>query len=183
MPCTLILGGARSGKSAHAEKLAEASGKQIVYIATAEIRDDEMSERIALHRERRNSSWITVEEPFALARTIEQWKAPERLILVDCLTVWLSNLLFSENREYPDVGKIVPPELFKEQRQKLLDLLTVSQADIVFVSNEVGLGIVPQGAISRWFADEAGRLNQAMAAQCEHVIFIAAGLPLKLKGG
>lgn len=182
MTRSLILGGARSGKSAYAEKLAEDSGKEIVYIATAQAGDTEMAERIARHRGGRSSAWITVEEPIRLAAVIEKWRAPGRLVLVDCLTVWLSNLLFSEAREYPDVGKIAPPAVFYEQREQLLHALAGRRDDLILVSNEVGLGIIPQGAISRWFVDEAGRLNQAAAACCDRVVFVAAGLPMQLKG-
>lgn len=182
MSRSLILGGARSGKSAYAEKLAEASGKEVVYIATAQAGDTEMTERIALHRQNRKATWVTVEEPLRLAAAIEHWRSPTRLVLVDCLTVWLSNLLFSEPKEYPDVGKIVPPAIFHEQRERLLDVIAASQDDLILVSNEVGLGIIPQGAISRWFVDEAGRLNQVVAARCDQVVFVAAGLPMTLKG-
>ncbi|MDB5775517.1 MAG: cobU [Herbaspirillum sp.] len=182
---TLILGGARSGKSAHAEALALASGKELVYIATAQAHDAEMAARIALHRERRTEKearWITVEQPLALGDALAQWCAPQRLVLVDCLTVWLSNLLFSEARDYPDVGRIDPPACFAEQRAAFLRALAQARGDVILVSNEVGMGIVPQGAVSRWFVDEAGRLNQAVAAVCERAVFVAAGLPMVLKG-
>ncbi|MFZ6648332.1 bifunctional adenosylcobinamide kinase/adenosylcobinamide-phosphate guanylyltransferase [Undibacterium sp. TJN25] len=182
---TLVFGGARSGKSAYAEKLAAASGKRVVYIATAQAGDSEMQARIALHRLQRPAAWITVEQPLVLGEAIRQHAAPDTLVLVDCLTVWLSNLLFSAQRDYPDVGKVVPPPAFAQQRDDLLQALQNlqnAQGGIVMVSNEVGMGIVPQGAVSRWFVDEAGRLNQAVAALCERVVFIAAGLPLALKG-
>lgn len=182
---TLVFGGARSGKSAQAERLAAASGKPVVYIATAAIGDDEMAARIALHRQTRQShyaAWETVEETLALGDTIARCSTPDKLVLVDCLTVWLSNLLFSENKEYPEVGRIEAPARFIAERERFLQALSQAPGDIVLVSNEVGMGIVPQGAISRWFVDEAGRLNQAVAAICERVQFVAAGLPLQLKG-
>jgi adenosylcobinamide kinase/adenosylcobinamide-phosphate guanylyltransferase len=183
---TLILGGARSGKSAHAEQLALASGKELIYIATAQAHDAEMASRIGQHRQRRDDNagarWITVEEPLALGAALTQWCAPQRLVLVDCLTVWLSNLLFSEARDYPAVGQIDPPACFVEQRALFLQALAQAAGDVVLVSNEVGMGIVPQGAVSRWFVDEAGRLNQASAAVCERALFIVAGLPMVLKG-
>lgn len=187
---TLILGGARSGKSAHAEQLALASGKELVYIATAQAHDAEMAARIELHKQRRiagNGSgddvrWITVEQPLALGGALAQWCAPQRLVLVDCLTVWLSNLLFSEQRDYPDIGRIDPPACFAEQRGLFLRGLAQAAGDVILVANEVGMGVVPQGAVSRWFVDEAGRLNQAVAAVCERAVFVVAGLPMVLKG-
>lgn len=182
MTCTLILGGARSGKSMHAEQLAGACGKEVIYIATAQAGDGEMAERISLHQERRNSNWKTIEEPVALGAAILQWSTPQRVLLVDCLTIWLSNLLFFEVREYPEVGAITPPKIFNEQRSQLLNAIEHAKGDVILVANEVGLGIIPQGAISRWYVDEAGRLNQAVAAKCQQVFFVAAGLPLKLKG-
>jgi adenosylcobinamide kinase / adenosylcobinamide-phosphate guanylyltransferase len=178
----LVLGGARSGKSAHAEQLAAASGKEVVYIATAQAQDAEMRARIAHHRAQRNQTWITLEEPLALGATIAHWGTPERLLLVDCLTLWLSNLLFSEARDYPEAGEIVPPARYQEERASFLQALEQAATDVILVSNEVGIGIVPQGAVSRWFVDEAGRLNQAVAARCEWVVWVAAGLPLSLKG-
>jgi len=182
MTRTLVFGGARSGKSAYAEKLAAESGKEVVYIATARAGDGEMSTRIAHHRQQRPAEWRTVEETLALANAIEQWAAPHRLILVDCLTLWLSNLMFSDGAEYPDVGDIALPALFHAERERLLQTLADCTSDVVLVSNEVGMGIVPYGAISRSFTDEAGRLNQAVAAICDRAVFVAAGLPLYLKG-
>ena len=185
MTRTLVFGGARSGKSSYAEKLAALSGKRVVYIATAQAGDAEMQARIALHRQQRPAGWITVEQTVELAGAIRQHAAPDTLILVDCLTVWLSNLLFSEQRDYPEVGQIIPPDSYAQQRGQLLQTLQNMQdiqGDIILVSNEVGMGIVPQGAVSRWFVDEAGRLNQAVAAACDRVLWVAAGLPLALKG-
>lgn len=181
MTRTLVFGGARSGKSAYAERLAIASGKPVIYLATAQAGDDEMRSRIAHHQTRRPAEWLTVEQPLALADAIAQYSRPDNLILLDCLTLWLSNLLFSEQIEMPDIGAITPPALFTEQRNLLLQALASCRGDLVMVSNEVGMGIIPQGAISRWFVDEAGRLNQAVAAQCEQVVWVAAGLPLYLK--
>ena len=204
MTCTLVFGGARSGKSAYAEKLAIASGKEVVYIATARAGDGEMAVRIARHQRQRPAEWTTVEEPLALAQALQQWCTPGRLVLVDCLTLWLSNLMFADGTAYPDVGEIALPERFHAERAALLAVLTRATAgptnaaaatlaggadpatdalgDIVLVSNEVGMGIVPYGAISRAFTDEAGRLNQAVAAVCDRAVFVAAGLPLVLKG-
>jgi adenosylcobinamide kinase / adenosylcobinamide-phosphate guanylyltransferase len=182
MTRTLVLGGARSGKSAHAEQLAADSGKSVVYIATAEAGDAEMTARIAHHRERRDQAWTTVEETHALGDAIARWSAPDRLLLIDCLTVWLSNLLFADGRAYPEIGAIVPPDCFHAQRAQLLNALEHAAGDVILVSNEVGMGVVPQGAISRWFVDEAGRLNQAVAARCDRAVLVVAGLPLRLKG-
>jgi len=182
MTRTLILGGARSGKSSYAEKLASESGKEVVYIATASDSDSEMAERIRHHRASRPAEWITVEEPLALGNQLLRWSAPERVILVDCLTLWLGNLLFSSSEEFPEVGTIALPALFHEQQDMLASALTRCSSDVILVSNEVGMGIMPVGAISRCFMDEQGRLNQAMAALCDRAVLVAAGLPLVLKG-
>lgn len=183
MKRTLIFGGARSGKSAYAEQLALASGKPVIYLATAQAGDFEMQQRIAHHQARRPEHWRTVECTTDLAQAILQASTPENLILLDCLTLWLSNLLFSENADYPEVGNITPPKRFAIERAAFLQTLENVPGDLIIVSNEVGMGIIPQGAISRWFVDEAGRLNQAVAARCEQVSWVAAGLPLHLKGG
>jgi adenosylcobinamide kinase/adenosylcobinamide-phosphate guanylyltransferase len=183
MSRTLVLGGARSGKSGLAERLARASGKDVVYVATSYAGDAEMSARIAHHRARRPAGWTTVEEATALAATLRTLCAPGRIVLVDCLTLWLTNLMFTTQREFPEVGPIDLPPLFVDERAALLDWLDAKSAgDVVFVSNETGMGIVPYGAVSRAFVDEAGRLNQDVAARCDRVLFVAAGLPLVLKG-
>jgi adenosylcobinamide kinase/adenosylcobinamide-phosphate guanylyltransferase len=183
---TFIFGGARSGKSAYAEQLAERlakeSGKEVVYLATAQAGDAEMQSRIAHHRRQRPSHWRTVEETLALGPAIERWSTPQRVILIDCLTLWLSNLLFAGDVQHPEIGEIVLPALFHEQRAHFLQALEAAAGDLIIVSNEVGMGIVPYGAISRCFTDEAGRLNQAVAAACERAVWVAAGLPLILKG-
>jgi adenosylcobinamide kinase/adenosylcobinamide-phosphate guanylyltransferase len=181
--CTLVLGGARSGKSAYAERLARDSGKEVVYLATSRAGDAEMAARIAHHRERRPAHWRTVEEELALASTLREVCAPGRLVLVDCLTLWLSNLMFCDGRAWPEVGEVTLPERFHQEHAALLELLDAGiDGDLVFVSNEVGMGIVPWGAVSRCFVDEAGRLNQAVAARADRAVFVAAGLPLVLKG-
>lgn len=179
---TLILGGARSGKSAYAERLAIDSGKEVVYIATATAGDGEMAARIAHHRTTRPPEWTTVEEPLALGNQLLRWASPERLILVDCLTLWLSNLFFTGGADYPDVGDFALPAQFDEQQDMLTSALGRLSGDVMLVSNEVGLGLTPMGALSRRFMDEQGRLNQAMAALCDRAVFVAAGLPLVLKG-
>ena len=194
MTRTLVLGGARSGKSAYAERLAVrlavrlaarpaiGSGKEVVYIATARAGDGEMATRILHHRQQRPSAWSTVEEPLALGDAVRHWCAPGRVVMIDCLTLWLSNLMLSDGVVHPDVGDIALPALFHAQRADFLDALENAGGDLVIVSNEVGMGIVPWGALSRSFTDEAGRLNQAVAALCEHAVFVLAGLPLALKG-
>lgn len=183
MSVTLVFGGARSGKSAYAERIARETGKEVVYIATSRAGDGEMAARIAHHRERRPAEWRTVEEELALARALREWCAPQRLVMVDCLTLWLSNLMFCDGRDYPEVGAVDLPACFHHERTALLDQLTEGlPGDLILVSNEVGMGIVPWGAISRSFADEAGRLNQAVAARADRAVLVAAGLPLVLKG-
>lgn len=182
MTRTFVFGGARSGKSAYAERLAAGRGKPVVYIATAQARDGEMNTRIAQHRQRRDPAWITVEETLSLGETIEQHGSPDRTILVDCLTLWLSNLLFCEEKTYPDIGPIEPPARYLLESRRFMQALERARGDVILVSNEVGMGITPQGAISRWFVDEAGRLNQAVAGCCEEAYWVAAGLPLRLKG-
>jgi adenosylcobinamide kinase/adenosylcobinamide-phosphate guanylyltransferase len=168
---TLILGGARSGKSALAERLAGDSGREVVYVATAQAHDDEMHDRIAHHRARRPAHWRSVEEPLALAEVLRLHAREDRCVLVDCLTLWLSNLLIDPE-----------PARFDRERDTVLELLPDLPGDVLLVSNEVGLGIVPMGALSRRFVDEAGRLHQAIATQCERVLFVTAGLPIALKG-
>ncbi len=183
MSRTFVFGGARSGKSALAERLAQASGKEVIYLATSHAGDDEMAARIARHQERRPPHWRTVEEATALAAALRRLCTPERIVLVDCLTLWLSNLMFSAHMDYPEVGPIDLTPLFTTERAALLDFLDEPAAgEVIFVSNEVGMGIVPYGAVSRAYADEAGRLHQDVAARCERVLFVAAGLPLALKG-
>lgn len=168
---TLILGGARSGKSALAERLAGAGGREVVYIATARPGDDEMAARIAHHRARRPAAWTSVEEPLALADALREHARAGRCVLVDCLTLWLSNLLLDANAA-----------CCARERDALLDLLPALPGEVLLVSNEVGMGVVPLGRLSRRFVDEAGRLHQALAACCERVLLVAAGLPLALKG-
>jgi adenosylcobinamide kinase/adenosylcobinamide-phosphate guanylyltransferase len=168
---TLVLGGARSGKSRYAEQLASNSELPVLYIATATALDEEMSARIAHHQTQRPTEWALCECPLQLAETLARESQKPQCILVDCLTLWLNNQLF----HYPQQDFSL---LFKQ----LIDSLQNSQAQIIFVANEVGLGIIPLGEISRQFVDEAGRLNQALAQRADTVFFIAAGLPLQLKG-
>lgn len=166
---TLVLGGARSGKSRYAEALLRDAGGG-TYLATAQALDDEMAARIARHRTERGDGWTTIEEPLELADALERGARAGRPILVDCLTLWLSNLM--------GAGRPAEPEA-----ARLITVLKTLPVPVVFVSNEVGLGIVPGNALARAFRDEAGRLNQAVAGAAERVVFMAAGLTLVLKGG
>lgn len=167
---TLVLGGARSGKSRYAERLVEAAAAAGTYCATAEPGDAEMSARIAAHRARRGAFWHTVEAPLDLVGTIAAEAAPERPLLIDCLTLWLSNLMMAER---------ALDQEFATLRAALRD----AAGPIVLVANEVGLGLVPETPLGRAFRDAAGRLNQEIAAIADRVVFMAAGLPLVLKGG
>lgn len=179
----LILGGARSGKSRYAEAQAAASGLAVVYIATAQAGDGEMQRRIAHHRERRPAEWACVEEPLHLAAALQRHAAPDVCLLVDCLTLWLSNLLFTGvAATQAEAGQALDCPLFAAETGALLATLPTLPGRIILVSNEVGCGIVPMHPVSRLFADEQGRLNQRAAAVCEEVRLIAAGLPLALKG-
>jgi len=167
----LILGGVRSGKSRVAERLAMASGLPVTYIATATAGDEEMRARIDHHRAQRPEAWQVVEEPLALAAALRAHAATGHCLLVDCLTLWLTNLLCSD-----DAGALA------REREALLATLPSLPGDIILVSNETGLGIVPADPLSRRFCDEAGRLHQVLAALCDRVIFTVAGLPQVLKG-
>lgn len=178
----LILGGARSGKSRLAERRAGESGLQVVYLATALALDAEMSRRIEHHRARRSPDWGLVVEPLELPAALRRHAAPDVCLLVDCLTLWLSNLLFAgDAAQQAEAGEAVRCERLAGATQELVDLLPRLPGRIVLVSNEVGCGIVPMAALSRLFADEQGRLNQRVAAVCERVTLVVAGLPLSLK--
>lgn len=178
----LILGGARSGKSALAEQRAAASGLAVTYLATAQADDGEMAQRIAHHQSRRPAHWGLVEEPLHLAATLRAHAAPERCLLVDCLTLWLSNLLFQgQAGQQVEAGLAADCPLLSGETAALIETLPTLPGHIVLVSNEVGLGIIPLGAVTRLYVDEAGRLNQRVAAVADQVSFVAAGLPLRLK--
>lgn len=167
MGLTLVLGGARSGKSRHAEELIEALPPPWSYLATGQAYDDEMAERIALHRARRSADWVTLDAPHDLAATLRD-VPPGRPVLVDCLTLWLTNRLLAE------------ADLTKESAA-LVEALAAHDGPVVVVSNETGLGIVPDNALARRFRDAQGRLNQMVAARADTVIFMVAGLPMKVK--
>jgi adenosylcobinamide kinase/adenosylcobinamide-phosphate guanylyltransferase len=174
-PITLVLGGARSGKSRYAERLVEAAAPHGTYCATAEPRDAEMMVRIAAHRARRHGGgkgafWRTIEAPLALAAAIANETAPDRPLLVDCLTLWLSNVMLADMPVEAEIAA-------------LHAALRDANGPIVLVANEVGLGLVPETPLGRRFRDAAGWLNQEIAALADRVVFVAAGLPLMLKEG
>jgi len=169
----LVLGGARSGKSRHAQARAEAlaaAGARLLFVATAQVLDDEMADRVARHRADRGLEWSTVEEPLDLGGVIRRESRADAVLLVDCLTLWCSNLMFADR----DVDAATAD---------LVAALADAPGAVILVSNEVGLGIVPENALARRFRDLAGRINQAVAAAADEVLFVAAGLPLTLKGG
>lgn len=165
---TLVLGGARSGKSSFAEALVQADGRRKIYVATATPGDDEMRARIAAHRGRRGADWRTIEEPLRLAQAVAREASDETVLLVDCLTLWLSNMMFAERD-------------LEAEAADLVDALERASGPVVLVSNEVGLGLVPDTPLGRRFRDAQGRLNQAVAAVVPRVAFVAAGLALELK--
>ena len=167
-PLTLVIGGARSGKSAFAEGLVTGSGRPRRYIATAEAWDDEMRDRIARHRADRGTGWITVEAPLDLVAALAAVRA-EEAVLVDCATLWLTNHLLADHDIAAETGR-------------LLAALSACPAPVVIVSNETGWGIVPENALARRFRDEQGRLNQRLAAEADLVVAVMAGLPMVLKG-
>jgi len=164
----LVIGGARSGKSRYGQRCAEKSGRKPVLIATAEAGDAEMAARIAAHKAARPPYWRVIEEPLDLARTLRRQTSEQNILLIDCLTLWLSNVLHA--------GR--DPE---EETASLLEAMGEMKGPTIFISNEVGLGIVPDNPLGRSFRDAQGRLNQKIAESCESVVFVAAGLPLKLK--
>ena len=163
----LVLGGARSGKSAFAENLARAHGGAKSYIATAEAWDDEMRARIRAHRQSRGEDWTSLEAPLDLPNALGA--APSGVVLIDCATLWLTNLILAEQ----DVAAAT---------EALTRALGASPNTVIIVSNEVGWSIVPENALARRFRDEQGRLNQTIAAQADLVVAVMAGLPMVLKG-
>lgn len=165
---TLVFGGARSGKSRFAEQLAVTSGLEKIYVATGAAFDAEMADRIAAHRQQRGAGWHTIEEQTDLKRVLEDTCQPDRVVLVDCLTLWLSNLTFADKDAAAETDA-------------LCGTVEGLPGPVVFVSNEVGQGIVPDNQLSRAFRDAQGRLNQDMARVCAQVVLVAAGLPLLLK--
>ncbi|WP_045223821.1 bifunctional adenosylcobinamide kinase/adenosylcobinamide-phosphate guanylyltransferase [Methyloterricola oryzae] len=168
----LILGGVRSGKSRHAESLARDSGLEVIYLATARPGDAEMRARIAAHRARRPAHWRLVEEPLALASALSAHAATTRCLIVDCLTLWLTQLLCEDGQAR-----------LAREKTALLDTLPKLPGRILLIGNETNMGVMPMGEFSRRYCDEAGALHQALAAQCDRVTLMVAGLPLLVKGG
>ena len=168
---TLILGGVRSGKSRLAESLAQHSGLPVCYIATATAGDDEMRRRIESHRARRPADWTVIEEPLALAAALQKHSTRDRCLVVDCLTLWLTNLLTASNE----------PQ-FTHERDALAQTLPTLPGTIILISNETGLGVMPLGELTRRFVDEAGHLHRTLAQTCDRVVLTVAGLPIYLKG-
>lgn len=164
----LVLGGARSGKSRYAQARAESLPGELLYIATAQALDAEMADRIARHRDDRGARWTTLDVPLDLPGAVLAHAAPGRVLLVDCLTLWTSNLMFAERD-------------LDAETEALAGALAEARGPVILVANEVGLGIVPDNALARRFRDAAGRLNQAVAAAADEVQLVAAGLPLRLK--
>lgn len=167
----LILGGARSGKSRLAEQTADSLGLAVTYVATSQPLDTAMAERIAHHRDRRPSHWALIEEPVALAEALLRSARDDRCVLVDCLTLWLTNLLLHDD-----------PQRLAIERAALVDVLPTLPGHIIMVSNETGLGVVPLGELTRRYVDEAGMLHQTLAGLSDRVTFCVAGLPMILKG-
>lgn len=167
----LAIGGARSGKSAWAQRYMERNYRSLVFLATAEILDEEMALRVRLHRESRGPEWMLLEEPLDVPGALRARGSSGDAVLVDCLTVWLSNIMLKEGRSRVQL-----------YRDRLLETLSERKANVVLVSNEVGMGLVPEHPLGREFRDEAGILNQAVAQSADRVVFVAAGLPLWLKG-
>lgn len=165
----LILGGARSGKSAFAEELVDRSGLSRTYVATGRAFDAEMEDRIGRHQVRRGDGWTTIEEPLRLVDVLRTSVSPDTAVLVDCLTLWVTNLMMD--------GLAI-----EKESAALADCLRACSGPVVLVSNEVGMGIVPENRMAREFRDHAGRLHQQIARIADEVWFIAAGLPLKMKG-
>nr|WP_174505979.1 bifunctional adenosylcobinamide kinase/adenosylcobinamide-phosphate guanylyltransferase [Acinetobacter sp. Marseille-Q1620] len=167
----LILGGARSGKSRLAEDTAKKSGLDVLYVATAQGLDEEMQVRVLHHKKQRPEYWTVIEEPILLADKLSEIDRENSLILVDCLTLWMSNLLLDEDQK-----------LQQNECEKLLNILPALKSEIILVSNETGLGIVPIGEITRKFVDESGRLHQRLGQIADRVTFCVAGFPMILKG-
>ncbi|MFT4765953.1 MAG: adenosylcobinamide kinase/adenosylcobinamide-phosphate guanylyltransferase [Oleispira sp.] len=175
----LVLGGARSGKSRFAEQAATDSAKNVVYVATATVYDDEMQQRINRHIDDRPDHWLTVEEPLLLAQVLQQHADKETCLLVDCLTLWLTNVLMTEQGQADSINSEI--KSLAEYKEELLTTLGSLPGQVILVSNEVGQGIVPMGELSRRFVDEAGWLHQDIARLANNVTLIVAGLAMPLK--
>ena len=174
----LVIGGARSGKSTHAEQRALESGLRVVYVATAQVLDGEMERRVALHRARRPADWGLCEAPLQLAETLRREARSDTCLLVDCLTLWLTNWLMPAEE---DASNQPLAQDWSAQAALFLEALAHAPGPVVVVGNEIGLGVIPLGAQVRAFVDALGVLNQQVAQVCPRVTLMAAGLPLSLK--
>lgn len=177
---TFILGGARSGKSAYAEKLAREFAGQVTYIATAQALDQEMLQRVAAHRQARPAAWVTLEIPLGVGQALLAGPAVAGLVLLDCLTLLVSNLLMQVCTPAGELDETAGSALVDEEIENLLRAVRLSEADFIIVSNEVGLGLVPPYPLGRAYRDLLGRANQRLASQADQVIFMVAGIPMKL---
>lgn len=184
---TFVLGGARSGKSAFAEGLARRYN-DVAYIATAEVKDDEMRERIQIHRARRPFNWKTIEAPFHVDRVISNLNEKSGVVYIDCITLYITNMLLDDNAANPAGGADRQREVLKQKQSQILDEINKlckvcreSKSDVIIVSNEVGLGIVPDNALSRVFRDIAGSANQIIADEADEVYFMVAGIAQRIK--
>ncbi|WP_133013329.1 bifunctional adenosylcobinamide kinase/adenosylcobinamide-phosphate guanylyltransferase [Marinomonas flavescens] len=166
----LVLGGVRSGKSAFAEERILATDSPVYYVATSQVWDDEMADRVRKHQRRRPASWSLIEEPIKLAQTLQQLNNTGNAVIVECLSLWISNLLCSEDED-----------LFEQETEAFLAIVKRFEGELIIVSSEVGLGIMPMNAMARRFGDEIGMMNQKLAKLTERVTFVAAGLPMPLK--
>jgi adenosylcobinamide kinase/adenosylcobinamide-phosphate guanylyltransferase len=166
----LVLGGVRSGKSAFAQEQIAVCGKPVCYVATSQVWDKDMADRVRLHKDNRPSEWQLIEEPLALASVLNSLNSPDQAVIVECFTLWMTNLLCLEDETR-----------LEDEKQALLKAVEVFEGDLILVSSEVGLGIMPMNALARRFGDEAGAMNQALAKLTDRVTFVAAGLPLPLK--
>ncbi|WP_250471551.1 bifunctional adenosylcobinamide kinase/adenosylcobinamide-phosphate guanylyltransferase [Caballeronia sp. GAFFF1] len=177
---TFILGGARSGKSAHAERLADESGLPVTYIATARIGDAEFAARVRHHRLRRPAHWTLVEAPLDLSGALREADRAGQCVLIDCLTLWLANLLCPSESSFDEPATL--PAAAIEAFDAFDRALADARGKVIVVSNEIGLGVVPLGSVTRLYVDELGRLNQRVAAASTRAMLMVAGLPLVLKG-
>lgn len=163
-----IMGGARSGKSSYAESLAKKNNSDVIYIATAQAYDDEMQGRIEQHKQQRPSEWLTFEEPLEISKVISNESDSNNCLLIDCLTLWLTNLLCADKN-------------IADYKQQLINALNNAKGDVILVSNETGMGVVPMGELTRRYCDEAGWLHQEIAALADQVILMVAGIPVVIK--
>lgn len=177
----LVTGGARSGKSSFAERLARESNLEVVYVATSEVKDEEMALRVKKHRAQRPRHWYTIEEPLHPEKEIEGIKGQSKIILLDCLTLWVSNLLLHPELPYAGAGFTEKETYILEKTKKLIELFFEKKYNAILVSNEVGWGVVPDNPLARAYRDIAGRVNQLCAGYASRVYLTVAGLPVELK--